>query len=201
MAERRRRVRVDARRREPSRGTHPGRRHGDRRRTRLRRHQHRPGQRQVRAARQLDLLALQGQGRPDRGGHRTQLRYLAGGVAVPGRRRRRNGSLGSGARSPRRCWTRPTSSGSASCWPGAPSRRAARARDVRRGARPGVPSIDAENQRAGARPDRRARHQVATYAIAGADGLFIAKEIGGDSVDLSRCSSCTPARSTTARCA
>ncbi|MBI3217469.1 MAG: TetR/AcrR family transcriptional regulator [Mycobacterium sp.] len=27
-------------------------------------------------------------------------------------------------------------------------------------------------------------HQVATYAIAGADGLFIAKEIGGDSVDL-----------------
>ncbi|MCV7228325.1 TetR/AcrR family transcriptional regulator [Mycolicibacterium komossense] len=26
--------------------------------------------------------------------------------------------------------------------------------------------------------------QVATYAIAGADGLFIAKEIGGDSVDL-----------------
>ncbi|ORW61214.1 TetR/AcrR family transcriptional regulator [Mycobacterium parmense] len=27
-------------------------------------------------------------------------------------------------------------------------------------------------------------HQVATYAIAGADGLFVAKEIGGDSVDL-----------------
>jgi len=27
-------------------------------------------------------------------------------------------------------------------------------------------------------------HQLATYAIAGADGLFIAKEIGGDSVDL-----------------
>ena len=26
--------------------------------------------------------------------------------------------------------------------------------------------------------------QVATYAIAGADGLFIAKEIAGDSVDL-----------------
>ena len=26
--------------------------------------------------------------------------------------------------------------------------------------------------------------QLATYAIAGADGLFIAKEIGGDSVDL-----------------
>jgi AcrR family transcriptional regulator len=27
-------------------------------------------------------------------------------------------------------------------------------------------------------------HQLTTYAIAGADGLFIAKEIGGDSVDL-----------------
>jgi AcrR family transcriptional regulator len=27
-------------------------------------------------------------------------------------------------------------------------------------------------------------HQVVTYAIAGADGLFIAKEIGGDTVDL-----------------
>ena len=27
-------------------------------------------------------------------------------------------------------------------------------------------------------------HQLATYAIAGADGLFIAKELGGDSVDL-----------------
>ncbi len=27
-------------------------------------------------------------------------------------------------------------------------------------------------------------HQLVTYAIAGADGLFIAKEIGGDAVDL-----------------
>jgi AcrR family transcriptional regulator len=27
-------------------------------------------------------------------------------------------------------------------------------------------------------------HQLVTYAVAGADGLFIAKEIGGDSVDL-----------------
>ena len=27
-------------------------------------------------------------------------------------------------------------------------------------------------------------HQLATYAMAGADGLFIAKEIGGDSVDV-----------------
>jgi hypothetical protein len=27
-------------------------------------------------------------------------------------------------------------------------------------------------------------HQLAAYAMAGADGLFIAKEIGGDSVDL-----------------
>jgi AcrR family transcriptional regulator len=27
-------------------------------------------------------------------------------------------------------------------------------------------------------------HQLATYAIAGADGLFVAKELGGDSVDL-----------------
>ena len=27
-------------------------------------------------------------------------------------------------------------------------------------------------------------HQLATYALAGADGLFIAKEIGGDAVDL-----------------
>jgi AcrR family transcriptional regulator len=27
-------------------------------------------------------------------------------------------------------------------------------------------------------------HQLTTYAIAGADGLFVAKEIGGDSVDL-----------------
>ncbi|MGH3578713.1 MAG: TetR/AcrR family transcriptional regulator, partial [Mycobacterium sp.] len=26
--------------------------------------------------------------------------------------------------------------------------------------------------------------QLATYALAGADGLFIAKEIGGDAVDL-----------------
>ena len=26
--------------------------------------------------------------------------------------------------------------------------------------------------------------QLATYAMAGADGLFIAKEIGGDAVDL-----------------
>lgn len=32
---------------------------------------------------------------------------------------------------------------------------------------------------------------LTTYALAAADGLFIAKEIGGDSVDLSRCSSCT----------
>ncbi|BBX48648.1 TetR/AcrR family transcriptional regulator [Mycobacterium cookii] len=28
------------------------------------------------------------------------------------------------------------------------------------------------------------RHQLATYAIAGADGLFIAKELGGEAVDL-----------------
>jgi AcrR family transcriptional regulator len=28
------------------------------------------------------------------------------------------------------------------------------------------------------------KHQLVTYAIAGADGLFIAKEIGGDAVDL-----------------
>ncbi|WP_100521036.1 TetR/AcrR family transcriptional regulator [Mycobacteroides abscessus] len=28
-------------------------------------------------------------------------------------------------------------------------------------------------------------HELATYALAGADGLFIAKEVGGDSVDLS----------------
>ncbi|MBV8346426.1 MAG: TetR/AcrR family transcriptional regulator, partial [Mycolicibacterium sp.] len=27
-------------------------------------------------------------------------------------------------------------------------------------------------------------NQVATYAMAGADGLFIAKEVGGDAVDL-----------------
>ena len=27
-------------------------------------------------------------------------------------------------------------------------------------------------------------HQLATYAMAGADGLFIAKEIGGDTIDL-----------------
>jgi AcrR family transcriptional regulator len=27
-------------------------------------------------------------------------------------------------------------------------------------------------------------HQLATYALAGADGLFIAKEIGGDAIDL-----------------
>ena len=27
-------------------------------------------------------------------------------------------------------------------------------------------------------------HQLATYALAGADGAFVAKEIGGDSVDL-----------------
>lgn len=32
--------------------------------------------------------------------------------------------------------------------------------------------------------DAAALDQLATYAIAGADGLFIAKEIGGDSVDL-----------------
>ena len=32
-------------------------------------------------------------------------------------------------------------------------------------------------------PTRRL-HQLATYAIAGADGLFIAHEIGGDTVDL-----------------
>jgi hypothetical protein len=31
--------------------------------------------------------------------------------------------------------------------------------------------------------DAQAR-QLATYAMAGADGLFIAKEIGGDSIDL-----------------
>ena len=28
------------------------------------------------------------------------------------------------------------------------------------------------------------RRQLATYAMAGADGLFVAKEIGGDSIDL-----------------
>ncbi len=27
-------------------------------------------------------------------------------------------------------------------------------------------------------------HQLATFAMAGADGLFVAKEIGGDAVDL-----------------
>jgi hypothetical protein len=27
-------------------------------------------------------------------------------------------------------------------------------------------------------------HRLATYPVAGADGLFIAKEIGGDAVDL-----------------
>jgi hypothetical protein len=27
-------------------------------------------------------------------------------------------------------------------------------------------------------------HELATYAMAGADGLFITKEIGGDAVDL-----------------
>ena len=27
-------------------------------------------------------------------------------------------------------------------------------------------------------------HQLVTYAMAGADGLFIAKEIGGDAVDI-----------------
>jgi AcrR family transcriptional regulator len=32
--------------------------------------------------------------------------------------------------------------------------------------------------------DEAQTHQLATYAMAGADGLFIAKEIGGDSVDL-----------------
>lgn len=32
--------------------------------------------------------------------------------------------------------------------------------------------------------DEAAVDQLATYAMAGADGLFIAKEIGGDSVDL-----------------
>ena len=31
---------------------------------------------------------------------------------------------------------------------------------------------------------RRGSQLVATYAMAGADGLFIAKEIGGDAVDL-----------------
>ena len=32
--------------------------------------------------------------------------------------------------------------------------------------------------------DEAGLHQLTTYALAGADGLFIAKEIGGDSVDL-----------------
>jgi AcrR family transcriptional regulator len=36
-----------------------------------------------------------------------------------------------------------------------------------------IPNIDAESL-----------HQLATYAMAGADGMFIAKEIGGDSIDL-----------------
>ena len=72
---------AQARRRRDSRGTHPRRRHRDRRRARLRGHQHRPGQREVRAAGQLDLLAFQEQGRPDRRGHRAQLRRLARGVA------------------------------------------------------------------------------------------------------------------------
>ncbi len=36
-----------------------------------------------------------------------------------------------------------------------------------------APGLDAQNVR-----------MLTTYAIAGADGLFIAKEVGGDSVDL-----------------
>ena len=43
-------------------------------RARLRGHQHRAGEREVRPAGELHLLALQGQGRPDRRRHRTQLR-------------------------------------------------------------------------------------------------------------------------------
>jgi hypothetical protein len=38
-----------------------------------------------------------------------------------------------------------------------------------------APGLDEENVRL-----------LTTYAIAGADGLFIAKEVGGDSVDLIR---------------
>ena len=34
--------------------------------------------------------------------------------------------------------------------------------------------------------DEEQAELIATYAIAGADGLFIAREVGGDSVDLIR---------------
>jgi AcrR family transcriptional regulator len=53
-----------------------------------------------------------------------------------------------------------------------------RARDQAFGALPGIIAEIAPGL-----TDEQVR-QLATYAIAGADGLFIAKEIGGDSVDL-----------------
>ena len=92
-----------------------------------------------------------------------------------------------GRRSPRRCWTRPTSCASGSCSPSSAARRAQRPRDVPAGAgRPparGSPRCSPESP-----PTLTATavELLTTYAIAAADGLFIANEIGGDSVDLMR---------------
>ncbi len=48
----------------------------------------------------------------------------------------------------------------------------------------GLRRPDPEPRGAGPGLSAEQTRQLAIYAIAGADGLFIAKEIGGDSVDL-----------------
>ena len=57
--------------------------------------------------------------------------------------------------------------------------------DVHPGPRPGVPTTGRQTSATSCPGSTDAEvHQLATYAMAGADGLFIAKEIGGDAVDL-----------------
>ena len=151
-----------------------------------------------------DLLAFQGQGRLDRRGHRAQLRRLARGVAVSRRGVTARAPGGHGGAD------RQGAAGLAGLHParpdagaGAPPGRAASARDVPAGSRQTSTQLVDEHAASSSRGSADAQvDQVATYAIAGADGLFIAKEIGGDTRGSARrCSSCTPARCTTRRCA
>ena len=98
-----------------------------------------------------------------------------------------NSSGRSPRRPPRRCWTHLTSYVSGSCSSSSAARRSPAPADV-----PAGPSDRARADRGDARhgslptPTATPIDLLTTYAIAAADGLFIAKEIGGDSVDLLR---------------
>ena len=116
---------------------------------------------------------------------RSFQRWLAA-LELPAGEARAAGDRSWGRRWPRRCWTRLTSCASGLMLrAGAPPGRTAGPGDVSSGPRQRVPPVRGRLC-ATSRPGltRRASVCSTTYAIAGADGLFIAKEVGGDSVDL-----------------